>query len=455
MSGRSNRTFFLVLLAMAAVFCLGARVASAQNSGVTAIVGGQLIDGNEGPPIHKSVVLIEGKKIIGVGREGEIEVPVGAKMVDAHGMTVMPGLIDMHAHLDLIGAGDFGTWFPYMLESRDRARQILKISLHEIFMDGVTTIRDMGGPTDDLLALRDAVNSGKEPGPRMFVTGNYISRICGNPAWKQALLNCSLVRSTEEARAEAKKRIAAGTDWIKAWIGLTAEDEKAIAEEAHRAGKKVGAHGTTDAEIRAGLAAPVDSLEHVGSSDWGAVSPELIHALAQSDIWISPTMISSYTYKLVDDFPEQVDSQQLKADLPPDLYKFVHDSVSHPDRLRRNILSDVPQRLRVNPEAWRELIHSGLAGHIVLGTDSGTPMNWHFDSARNEMMLFVKFGMTPLQAISAGTRLPAVALGKGDEFGTIEPGKSADILVIDGNPLEDMAYLKNLVHIFKEGTQYK
>jgi imidazolonepropionase-like amidohydrolase len=440
---------------LAAIFSLSAPPASAQNSAVTAIVGGQLIDGNEGPPLHESVVLIQGKKITAVGREGEIQIPAGAKIIDAHGMTVMPGLIDMHVHLDLIGAGNFGTWFPYMQDSRERARQVMKISLHEIFMGGVTTIRDMGGPTDDLLALRDAVNSGKETGPRMFVTGAYISRICGNPAWKQALLNCSLVHSTEEAREEAKKRIAAGTDWVKAWIGLTAEDEKAIAEEAHKAGKKVGAHGTTDAEIRAGLAAPVDSLEHVGSSDWGSVSPELIHALAQSDIWISPTMISSYRFKLADGFPEGVDSQQLKADLPPDLYRFVHDSVSDPDRLRRGIFSDIPQRLRVNPESWRELLRSGVAGHIVLGTDSGTPMNWHFDSARNKMKLFVQFGMTPLQAISAGTRLPAVALGKGDEFGTIEPGKSADILVIDGNPLEDMADLKNLVHIFKEGTQYK
>jgi len=454
MSGKGKPTFFPAFLAMAAVLCFGAQPALAQNSGVTAIVGGQLVDGNEGPPIHNSVVLIEGKKIIAAGPAGEVQVPAGAKIIDAHGMTVMPGLIDMHVHLDLLGAGYFSTWFPYVQTPRSRTAQVMKISLHEALMDGVTTLKDMGGPTEESIELRDAINSGKEIGPRMFVTGAFISRLCGPASWKQESLNCTNVHSPEEAREEAKKRIAAGVDWLKAWIGLTPEDKKAVTEEAHKAGKKVAAHGSNDEEIRAGLAASLDSLEHVGS-DTGPVSPELIHALTQSDIWISPTMISSYVFKLTNDFPERTEPQQLQQDLPPDIYKFVHESVANPQRINWGFLANIPQHLRVSPDSWRALLHSGLEGHIVLGTDAGTPMNWHTRAATEEMRLFVKFGMTPLQAISAGTRLPALALGRGDEFGTLDPGKSADILVIDGNPLEDMAYLRNIVHIFKEGVQYK
>ena len=454
MSGKGKPVLVFAVLALAAAGFIGERPALAQASNVTAIVGGQLVDGNEGPPVHKSVVLIQGKKILAVGREGELQIPAGAKIIDAHGMTVMPGLIDMHVHLDLLGAGYFATWFPFVQQPRERIAQVMKISLREALMEGVTTVKDMGGPTAESVALRDAINAGKETGPRMFVTGAFISRLCGPASWMQESLNCTNVHSPEEARAEARKRIAAGVDWIKAWIGLTAEDKKAIAEEAHKAGIKVAAHGSNDEEIRAGLAAPMDSLEHVGS-DTGPVSPELIHALTQSDIWISPTMISSYVFKLTDDFQERTEPQQFKQDLPPDIYKFVHESVANPERINWGFLANVHQHLRVSPDSWRALLKSGLEGHIVLGTDAGTPLNWHTQAAVEEMRLYVRFGMTPLQAISAGTRLPALALGKSDEFGTIDPGKSADILVIDGNPLEDMAFLRNVVHIFKEGVQYK
>ncbi len=332
----------------------------------------------------------------------------------------------------------------------------MKISARQLLNQGVTTVRDVMSPTEESIRLRDDINNGKEVGPRLFVTGAFISRGCASPAWHLEPYYCTNIHSPEEARAETRKRLAAGVDWIKAWSGVTAEDVKAITEEAHKAGKKVAAHGSNEDEILQDIAAEVDSIEHIGSAAWGPLSPELLQKLAHArrPIWLVPTMMQGWVYKLTEDFPERIDDPQLKRDFPPDLYKMVHDSVEHPERLQY-YFSNIHSRLRVMPESWRRMINSGAASRIIVGTDTGTPLNWNINATREEVKLFVQFGMTPLEAISAATRLPALALGKLDEFGTIDPGKYADILVVKGNPLEDMGYLREVAYIFKEGAQIK
>ncbi|HZR33496.1 MAG TPA: amidohydrolase family protein [Terriglobales bacterium] len=442
------KTWFGVRLALVLAMFALCGVGNAQSSDVIAIVGGQLVDGNGGPPVHRSVVLVKGKKIQAVGREGELQIPANAKVVDAHGMTVMPGLIEMHTHLLILGAGDYYQWFPW-LERQKRAMEVMKITAHQLLMQGVTTARDVMSPTDESIQLRDAINSGKEVGPRLFVTGAFIARNC----WMLSTYYCDKITTPEEGVALTRKRIASGVDWVKAWMGVTAEDLKAITEEAHKAGKKVATHGTNDAEINAAVDAHVDSIEHTGGAASGPFSPQLINKMAQSGIWVVPTMMQGWVYKLTEDFPERVDDPQLKKDFPPDIYKLAHEQTEHPERLQY-YFADIHERIKAMPDAWKQLI-SGISNHILLGTDSGTPLNWQTNATRNELILFVQNGMTPLQAISAGTRWPAMALGKLDEFGTVVPNKYADIIVVDGNPLEDMAYMKNVVHIFKEGVQVK
>jgi imidazolonepropionase-like amidohydrolase len=423
--------------------------ALAQSSGAVAIVGAQLIDGNGGPPLHNSVVIIQGKKITAVGQEGQIAVPAGAKVIDAHGMTVMPGMIDMHVHLMILGAGDYNKWFPW-LEKEHKAAEVMRISAKQLLMAGVTTVRDVCGPTKESVELRDAINEGKEVGSRLFVTGAFVARSC----WMLSDYYCTKVDSPEQAASVSKERIAAGVDWVKAWAGLQPADTKAIADVVHAAGKKVVAHGTSVSEILGDIAAPVDSMEHVGNGATGTLSPELISKIAESHIWIVPTIMQGWVYKLTEDFPERIDNQQVKKDLPPDIYKMAHESDMNFQRLQY-YFPDVQARIRVIPDSMRTMMSSGLAGRMLIGTDSGTPLNWNVNSTAAEMLLFAKFGMPPLAVISAGTRLPAQALGKGDEFGTVDPGKFADVIVVDGNPLDDMGVLQNVVHVFKEGVQYK
>ena len=420
-------------------------VSSAQPAATLAIVGGQLIDGHGSPPAHRSIVIVEGKKIKTIGREGEIPIPAGAKVIDAHGMTVMPGLIEMHAHLVLLGEG---TPYPEWIwgpkwAGGDRALEVMRIAAREFLMNGVTTVRDLGADTKISVTLRDAINAGKEPGPRLFVTGAFIARSCKYAAMPGY---CTQINSPEEAAQVAKDRIVAGVDWVKAW-GMEPADMRALCEVTHQAGKHVACHWVGSVVQDYGLNSG-DSIEH-----FQALTPQVIDNIAKTGAWVVPTLMQAYAYQLTEDFPERVDNQNLKEDAPRDLYSMMHDPSINFQRLE--YFSGVHPRLKIIEATMRQMVNSRFAGRLLVGTDAGTALNFNTDTTRREVALFAKWGMTPLDAISAATRLSAQALGKGAEFGTLDPGKFADIIIIDGNPLEDMGELKNVVHVFKEGVQYK
>jgi imidazolonepropionase-like amidohydrolase len=449
MAAEKSRRSFACLAGVALLAFLAVPVparAQAQTPGTVAIVGGQLIDGHGGPPLHRSVVIIEGSKIKTVGVEGQTAIPAAAKIIDAHGKTVMPGLIDMHVHLVLLGGGvpyPQWQWGPEW-KGPNRTLEIMKISAHQLLMHGVTTVRDVGGDTKLSVDFRDAINAGKDVGPRLFVTGAFISRAC-NYAAQPAF--CTQITSPEEAAAAAKQRLAAGVDWVKAW-GMQPADIKALAEVTHQAGKRVSLHWVGALMQDYGLI-PGDSLEH-----WQALTPSVIEKIAQSGVWVVPTMMTVGAYKLTEEFPERLDDPEFKKEVPADLYKMMYDYSVNFQRL--NYFATAHSRLNLAPDTMRQMVNSSFAGRLLVGTDAGTALNFNSDTTREEAKLFVKWGgMTPLEAISAATRLPAQALGRGDDFGAVDPGKYADIIVVDGNPLEDMALLKNVVHVFKEGVQYK
>ncbi len=433
-----------VLVLVAVMTCMG----FAQSKPTTiAIVGGRLIDGNEGPPLNRSVVIIEGKKVSAVGRMGEVQIPAGAKIVDTSGMTVMPGLIDMHVHLMILGHGDYFYWFPW-LEREKKAMEIMKISARQLLMHGVTTVRDVAGPLQESLDLREAIKRGEVPGPRMFVTGPFIARNC----WMLSEYYCHPIKTPDEAAQWAEKLASAGVDWLKPWLGVTEDDLKAVVAVARKHKIKVATHGGNEFEIMRDIRAGVDSLEHTGAAADMPFREEVLRAIVDSRVWVVPTMMQGWVYKVSEDFPERLDSQQVRQDFGPELFQNVRNSLNDFQRLNY-YFPDIHDRIRLMPAKWKQLIQSGA--QLLIGTDSGTPLNYHTESGRREMELFVQNGMSPLRTISTATRFPAMALGVGDSLGTIEPGKLADVIVVDGDPLESMTYLTNVVHVFKDGIQYK
>ena len=146
-----------------------------------AFVGGMLLTGYEVPPIHHAAVLVEGNKIVAAGPASEVKIPADATVIDTSGKTMMPGLIDTHAHLIVLGHGAYETWFPWINAhgGSKMLTRVMEISAKQLLMAGVTTAVDLGAPLPESLSIRDRINKGEVAGPRMLVSGPWISRGCG------------------------------------------------------------------------------------------------------------------------------------------------------------------------------------------------------------------------------------------------------------------------------------
>jgi imidazolonepropionase-like amidohydrolase len=422
-------------------------------NGPIAIVGGMLIDGNEGLPIHDSVIVVEGDRIIDAGTRVDVEIPPNANIIDAHGYTVMPGLVEMHAHLMLVGHGKYSEYLP---RYEKRVSEIMTISAKVLLKHGVTTARDMGAPLKESIELRDAIKKGQKVGPSLFVSGPFISRSDnGLPHYFQLI-----AKDADEARTHARTLIAAGVDLLKPWGQPTPEMLKAVVEEAHQAGIHVAAHGGDYRDIKADIDAGVDSIEHMGAIGVEEFTSDILRIMADSRVYYTPTLMVDNVYDITRDFPARLDTPLLKSYLPEDIYRDVRGSLDYFSRL--TYFSGSKREIYTFPKKLMQLYRAGIP--ILVGTDSGTPMNFHHESTWREMDLMVRYGMSPMHVISSATSLPARLLSRqrrGDggpstnQFGTIEPGKLADIIVVDGNPLEHMSALKNLVYVVKNGIEYR
>ena len=430
---------------------------SAQSSNRLAIVGGMLIDGHEGVPIQNSVVLVEGDRIVHVGTVSDTEVPAEARVIDANGLTVMPGLNEAHAHLIVVGHGFYDEYFPRYM---DRWREIIEISARQLLLAGVTTARDLGAPLEDAIWVRDEINAGRMVGPRLFVSGPFLQKSLPVPLGTgydyrtQAFVRWT-VDGPEDAARKARQLIDAGVDVIKViQLGqLTREERLAIADEAHRAGLHMAVHAGSVEEVRAAAEMGVGSIEHMGGGRNPLYPEESLRLIAENGIVASVTSLVSRIYDISAEYPERLDNPQLKSDLPSDIYEDVRGSLDQFSRL--NYFSGAKEANRHHGAKVRQLYENGV--RLVIGTDSGTPMNFHYESTWQEMDLFVRYGIPPMKVISMATRYPALLYGEFDDLGTIEPGKLADIIVVNGNPLRNMSALQqnNVIYVIKGGIRYK
>ena len=211
------------------------------------IVGGSLIDGFGGPPRQNAVILVAGDKIAAVGDEGRLPVPPGVQVVDANGFTVMPGLIDTHVHLDILGHGDYAVWHK-MVENE--YAEVMRLSAAQLLAHGITTALDAGGDLKASVTTRDKINRGEIKGPRMLVSGGWIQNGSDEQAARHHRAKQFYnVHTADAARQAAKTLLDGGVDSIKLYTGLTVDHVKAITEEAHRRRKLTMAHVYTDNEI--------------------------------------------------------------------------------------------------------------------------------------------------------------------------------------------------------------
>lgn len=425
--------------------CLTA--AAAQPGRKLAIVGGMLLDGYEAPPVHNAVVLVEGNRIVAKGQGGEIPVPPDATVIDASGKTILPGLIDLHVHLMILGHGDYGRWFPWIVQNG--VERVMAISAKQLLMAGVTSAVDLAAPLKESVSIRTRINKGEIPGPRMWMSGPWITTRLGNYPPE---LQFQVKIDTPTQAAEAVDRLARdGADVIKAYPG-TYEVYKAIADAAHRHDLRVHAHVYSVQNVRDALRAGIDVLTHVGAASRPPYPADLLHEIVDSGRPVVPTAGLWYAiYPATINFPGRLRDPKLKADFPPDIYEEVQDSFKNYRAL--GYFQNMPRVMDLGPRLVKQWVESGAV--IGMGTDSGTPMNFHTEALWRELKLFVDHGMSPMRAITAATRINARILGRSRDLGTIEPGKLADIIVINGNPLFDIQSLAHVEVVVKDGVVLK
>lgn len=416
-----------------------------------ALVGGQVVDGYEGKPIPDGVVLIAGEKIVAVGPRSEVAVPAGTPVIDTRGMTVLPGLADMHVHLMIVGHGDYEHW-DKTYRGRFR-REIMPAAAKQLLRAGVTFARELGAPLEDVLDVKARIEKGEIPGPRLFVSGPFLQHADYNDyegEWRWP------VKGAEDARAKTEKVIKAGVDVVKLidQDQMTDDEVRAIVETAHRAGRPVVAHAHREDEIRMGLKHGVDCFEHTGLATEPGYPEDILAGLKKRNQTLGwcPTIeglyLSEYT---ADVFPARLDDLRWQEGLAPDIVRDIRASLGNIGTL--DYFKLVRRRIPTLANKFRQLRETGVT--LLVGTDSGIPGNFHSDSTWRELATWVKLGVTPMQAIAGSTRWPAVWLKKEKEIGTLAPGRFADVIAVRGDVLTHIDLLQNVDVVVKNGVRVK
>ncbi len=439
-------------LSLAVLLCF---TGLSQETTLKALVGGTLIDGYGSQPIKNSVILIKGEKIQEVGTVATIKIPANAELISTEGMTVLPGLWDMHVHTMITGHADYGYWdktYPPLFKD-----VIMPASAQQLLLAGVTSARDLGGPLEESLAVRDAINDGKIPGSTLYVSGPFIQHkpYPGTEAFRWG------VKGAEDGRKKIQKLAKAGVDFIKLvdQDKMTMAELKAVVDEAHANGLKVVAHGHRPEEIRLGLKVGVDCFEHTGLSSAPRYPDDIMELIrertadmSQGPLFWCPTVEGLYNYEYVRDNREKLDNTSWHLGLPDSIVQDIKLSIAHPDRLPYFQLT--PSRKPTLQTKIQQLLDAGVV--LLVGTDSGIPMKFHSQSTWNELDVWVnEFDIDPMYAIRAATYWPALWTGVADEVGTVTPGKYADIIAVKGDVLRYISLLQDVDMVIKHGKRYK
>ncbi len=407
-------------------------VASSQTPHRVAIRAGKLIDGKSEKPLENVLIVIEGDRIASVVAGGSA--PAGVDVIDLSKATVLPGFIDTHTHVLLQGDITAEEYDAQLLKESTPYRAILAARNAQIALShGFTAIRDLeteGAMYADV-DVKTAIANGEVPGPRMQVATRAMAPTGMYPllgySWELKVpTGVQYVDGVDGARKAVREQAMYGADWIKYYsdrryhfesdgvlhsmVNFTDEEAKAIVDEAHRIGKKVAAHAIGSDGIAAALRAGVDTIEH-----GDGLTDALMDEMARRGIYWVPTItVGMYVAPgRGGNWPKMADLQ--RANFPKAIKKGVK---------------------------------------IALGTDAGG-FDWKALNQAKEFEYYVLYGMTPLQAIRAGTSVPAELLGWGDKLGTIEAGKWADIVAVSGDPLKDIKELENVKFVMKGGSVYK
>jgi imidazolonepropionase-like amidohydrolase len=417
---------------------LNAQNATQISAAVTAIRAGTLIDGKSDQPRHNLVIIIRGNRIESVADASTTKIPAGATTIDLSHATVLPGLTDSHTHIFLQGEDPAEGGYDVNILKAPLSLRAARatVSARRALEEGFTTLRDVeteGAGYGDV-GIKEAINEGYIPGPRLFVVTRAISTTGGYMLEGYAPeldmpKGAQIVDGPVEARKAAREQLDHGADWIKvymthrSWVGkngelvsqptLTVEELHAIVDETHGWGKKVACHAYGGIGLHRALDGGCDSIEHGLDLDDAAISQML-----KQGTWYIPTLAVYY-------------KDWAPADTPD----------GKRDRLRAS-LHEVSFKKALNAHV-----------KIVFGTDMGG-ISWSEPIAQ-EFVRMVEFGMAPIDAIQSATSRAATLLDMDGQIGVIAPGAYADVIAVSGDPLRDIKVLEDVQFVMKDGKVFK
>ena len=414
-----------------------------------AIVGGRLIDGYGGPPLHDSVVLVSGDRISAVGTQADMAIPDGVRVIDADGRTVMPGMIDLHVHFDILGHSDYDHWFP-AYEGRMRS-DILPAAAKIMLDAGVTSVRDLGTDIENSFWLREQINSGEFPGPRPFIAGPFLRKTVTSFVSKD-FVDTWVVENPADGRRKVRKLVEMGVDVIKTQDeDLSGAELSAIYDEAHKLGMRVATHLFSQKALRTALEAGLgqwDTIEHIGEGAQSRYPDDIVTMIVEQQVAMAPTIMASEGLRQIYLNPELVHDPAWSQHIPMDIYEDIRGSYQRPARHPLFTAAVIHRESKMMK--LRQLFDAGAP--FIVSSDSGSRANPHHSAAAREIyFLHKEVGLSPMEAIMAGTRWAAVVLNQQSNLGAIAEGKLADIIVIDGDPLQNLGDLRHVLHVIKDG----
>ncbi len=382
------------------------------------ITGGTLIDGTGRPPAPEARILISGERI---DRIGQFEPPPGVRVLDARGKFIVPGFIDLHFH-------------------NGRSTDLAPLFLSR----GVTSVRDPGNWIENFEPLKKLVREKDLPGPRLFLCGPHLDG--EGPAYPE---DAVVIRSPEEARLEVRRSIGAGATAIKVYFRLPLESMRAAIEEAHRHSVPVTGHLEIVNPIDA-IEAGLDGIEHLTSLGLALVPPMEAERYRQAVLADNRARtMGRYRMWASIDFESPRLAQLVR--LLAARRTFVDPNLAVFEVRDGDKGDEVPMQVKAtaNMKRMTGLIHRG-GGRLVVGSHSNVPHAAKGWAYHRELEMLVESGLTPMEALVAATRTGAQFLGRERELGTLEPGKLADLVILDADPLENISNTRR-VHLVMAG----
>ena len=472
----------VVLLSMAGVWAVGL---GAQPS-ARAIVGATLIDGNGGAAVADAVIVIQDGTIAAAGPRASVAIPAGATVVDGKGTFVVPGLIDTNVHLSLYGG--VAERYETLAKYHPRQREIVLEAAQLQLKHGVTTVRDSYGVLPPLLAVRDQIASGHVVGPRILAAGNIVGwggpysisfsliREQGLTLFQEQMneevsqgVGEDLVDMTpDEVRTAIRGYLDKGPDFIKfggtahfarpAMIGFSPEAQKAIVEEAHARNRVAETHATTIDGLRLSIEAGIDLIQHPEVLGPRELPESIVRAIVDKKI-VCSMLVNTITGDAWSKHIKDRDEAARKRAEAEKKSTGTERARTATERRQRAVEDGVELEMRRTNA--KKLIAAGAV--VTVGTDNywaaapefaRTPKPDTQDHGIGTIIAIeglVELGMTPAQAIVAATRNGAIASRGLAQFGTIERGKRADLLVLDADPLADIHNLRRISAIYRDG----